>query len=195
MNESKTAEQKLIIEQVEKKLHLLSKEELSQKIEQIEERLFDFANFKEAKIVLLYLNTSIEVDTTNIIQTCMKQEKTVVLPFFDSEKISMRFLRIMDIDKDVIVTSRGREPSVERCKHVPITHIDIAVFPGYVFDEKGGRIGPNEAYYYWLVSKLPSTTRKIAIAFQEQFIYPSVTDIKSRNLDIILTDKRVIFKI
>jgi 5-formyltetrahydrofolate cyclo-ligase len=87
------------------------------------------------------------------------------------------------------------EPDPDVCKPVPIDQIDIAVVPGLAFDEKGGRIGFGEGHYKRLMTKLPSTTRKIAIAFEEQIVPQIPMDSRNKNVDIIVTDERIIYKI
>ena len=53
---------------IEAALNSLSEEERRSKIRDIETRLFDFANFLEARIVLLYVADKNEVDTQTILK-------------------------------------------------------------------------------------------------------------------------------
>ena len=57
---------------IAKKLGELSESEFAEKIKKIENRLFDFANFVESKIPLLYVNYGSEVATWGIIKQCHK---------------------------------------------------------------------------------------------------------------------------
>ena len=54
-------------EKIEESISALSEEEYRTRINDIETRLFDFANFLESRIVLLYVNDKSEVDTQNIL--------------------------------------------------------------------------------------------------------------------------------
>lgn len=58
----------------------LSDKERAEKSSKIMERLFDFANFLEAKIVLFYMHSNSEVQTEKMIRKAMEYEKGIVLP-------------------------------------------------------------------------------------------------------------------
>ena len=63
-----------------------SDSEREAKTKQIEDRLFDFANFIESRIPLLYVDLPTEVPTEKIIRRCFTQNKIVILPVFDKDK-------------------------------------------------------------------------------------------------------------
>ena len=163
---------------------------------QIETRLFEFANFLESKIALLYVNNSSEVITEQIIKRCFDYNKLVVLPAFDTTNHNIKLFKIDNYDKDLKAGTRGiLEPDDGRCKAVPIDCIDIAIIPGIAFDEKGGRIGTGDGYYDRLIPKLPITTRKVSLAFENQIIPQVPMESHDKHVDIIITENRVIYKI
>ncbi|HPA14657.1 MAG TPA: 5-formyltetrahydrofolate cyclo-ligase [Desulfobacterales bacterium] len=180
---------------IEKILAEFSEAELVEKTKKLETRLFEFANFLEAKIVLLYMNGPNEVDTQNILKKCLEFNKIVVLPAFDPEKYRIK-LRKVDNDADLKQGLKGiLEPDPDHCKIVPIQSIDIAIMPGIAFDEKGGRLGSGEGYYDRLVPKLSITTRKVALAFECQIIQQVPMESHDKHVDIIITEERTIYKI
>ena len=169
---------------------------LMHKNAQIETRLFEFANFLESKIALLYVNNSSEVITEQIIKRCFDYNKLVVLPAFDTAKHKINLFKIDNYDTDLKEGTRGiLEPDKSRCKAVPIDCIDIAIIPGIAFDEKGGRIGTGDGYYDRLIPKLPITTRKVSLAFENQIIPQVPMESHDKHVDIIITESRVIYKI
>lgn len=187
---------KEIISEVESILDQFSAEEKARKQKAIEVRLFDFANFMEAKVVLLYLAKESEVETRDIIEQALDLGKVVVLPVFNRESSKTTLYKVENCGEDLIMGSDGwLMPDPSRCKTVPINHIDIAIVPGQAFDEKGGRIGIGDKFYDKFVQKLPITTRKVAIAFEEQVIPQVPTDSRNKHIDIIVTDARTIYKI
>lgn len=187
---------KEIIAEVEAVLDALPPEEKSRKQKTIEERLFGFANFMEAKVVLLYLAKLSEVETLDIIKRSLEGGKVVVLPVFNRESSKTTLYKVENSPEDLIDGPDGcLVPDPGRCKTVPINHIDIAIVPGQAFDEKGGRIGIGDKFYDKFVQKLPITTRKVAIAFEEQVIAQVPTDSRNKHIDIIVTDTRTIYKI
>jgi 5-formyltetrahydrofolate cyclo-ligase len=175
----------------------LSKTEIAANTTQIEERLFDFANFLESKIALLYIGHAGEVSTDAIIKRTYDLGKIVVLPLVTAgPKIDSQLYKIDDFDRDMKPGPNGLPlPDPGRCRPVPIDCIDIAIIPGIAFDEKGGRIGVGDGYYDRLIPSLPITTRKVALAFDSQVIAQVPTESHDKFVDIIITEKRIIYKI
>lgn len=177
-------------------LKAMPDKELSKKTDQIKRRLFGFANFLEAKIALLYINNSSEVSTQGILRKCFDYRKIIVLPSFNIEKRSMKLLKIDNLKTDLMPGPRGLlEPDKTRCKSVPLECIDIAIIPGVAFDEKGGRIGSGEGYYDRVIPKLPITTRKVSLAYEKQILPQVPMEAHDKHVDIIITEKRIIYKI
>ncbi len=170
--------------------------EIAEKTRAIEDRLFEFANFLEAKIALLYVNGDYEVNTENIIKRAYSYHKIVVLPAFDPERHEMMPMKVDQFPKELIPGPRGvLEPDPSQCKIVPLERVDIAIIPGLAFDEKGGRIGSGKGYYDRLIPKLAITTRKVALTFEEQIVPQVPMESHDKHVDIIITDKRIIYKI
>lgn len=174
----------------------LSESEIHEKTSSIENRLFEFANFLESKIALLYVNSNLEVQTKSIIQKTYSYNKIVVLPAFDPESFNMKLMKVDSSERELIPGPRGvLEPDASKCKVVPMDRIDIAIIPGLAFDEKGGRIGSGTGYYDRLIPRLAITTRKVALAFEEQLVVQVPMESHDKHVDIIITDKRIIYKI
>jgi len=179
-------------EEIAKKIVALPAREIAAKTKAIENRLFDFANFLEAKIALMYIHKNGEVQTTNILRRTYSYNKIVVLPAFHPANFGMTLMKVDNLDKDLQEGPRGiLEPNAERCKVVPIERIDIAIIPAI----KGGRIGSGEGYYDRLIPKLAITTRKVAFGFEEQIIPQVPIESHDKHVDIIITEDRVIYKI
>ena len=181
---------------IEKTLAALSDKEIKDKTHRIEKRLFEFANFLEANIVLLYINSNCEVNSLRIINRCLNYKKIVILPAFVPTKYEMKLMKVDNLDTDLTLGPRNiLEPDPNQRNIVPIECIDIAIIPGVAFDEKGGRIGSGDGYYDRLIPKLPITTRKVALTFEDQIIPQIQMEAHDRHVDIIITEKRIIYKI
>ncbi|MDL1982838.1 MAG: 5-formyltetrahydrofolate cyclo-ligase [Deltaproteobacteria bacterium] len=177
-------------------LENLSDKEIAKKTKQVEDNLFEFANFLEAKIVLLYVDNKTELKSGNIIKRCFDHNKIVILPAFDIKKHKIKLMKVDDPDNDLITGPKGiLEPDINRCKIVPVDCIDLAIIPGVAFDEKGGRIGTGEGYYDRFIPKLSATTRKVALALECQIIQQVPVESHDKHVDIIITDERIIYKI
>lgn len=187
---------KNVLKETADRLTRFSHEELTDKSDLVEEKLFTFANFIEADHALFYLQRNSEIPTKNIIRKSLEIKKGVVLPAFSESKHSIQLFCITDFDRDLIMGEFNvLEPDPETCKKIPLEEIDIAVIPGLAFDEKGGRIGFGEGFYNRLIPRLPETTRKVALAYEEQIADQIEMESRKYNIDIIITDKRIIYKI
>jgi len=185
-----------IREDISQRVSALSDSKVAEKTRAIEDRLFEFANFLEAKIALLYVNGEYEVQTEDIIKRSYGYRKIVVLPAFDPEKFEMNLMKVDQFAQDLVPGARNvLEPDPNRCKPVPMERIDIAIIPGLAFDEKGGRIGSGKGYYDRLIPRLAITTRKVALTFEEQIVAQIPMESHDKHVDIIITDQRIIYKI
>lgn len=174
----------------------LSGKKRAKKSLEIMDRLFDFANFLEAKTVLFYMNVNSEVATDTMIRKAMEYEKGIVLPWVDRKEKQIVSFRIEDMDKDVQPGYLNiPEPIPQRCKVMPFEHIDLAIMPGIAFDERGGRIGHGTGFYDRVIPKLDVTTRKVALAFECQIVPQIPMEPHDRYTDIIITENRTIYKI
>ena len=185
-----------IREEIAQKFAALSAKEIAEKTKAIENRLFDFANFLESKITLLYVNNKHEVLTGNILKRAYIYNKIVVLPVYNTENFEMELKKVDNLEKDLNPGPRDiLQPDESRCKVVPIDKIDIAIIPAVALDEKGGRIGSGKGYYDRLIPRLAITTRKVALAFEAQIIPQVPIESHDKHVDIIITENRVIYKI
>ncbi len=185
-----------IREEIAQKIGALSAKEVAAKTKAIEDRLFNFANFLESKIALLYVNNKHEIQSQNILQRAFHYGKIVVLPAYNAENFEMTLKKVDDLNKDLQAGPRNiLQPHETRCKIVPLDKVDIAIIPAVALDEKGGRIGSGEGYYDRLIPKLAVTTRKVALAFETQIVLQVPIESHDKHVDIIITEDRVIYKI
>jgi 5-formyltetrahydrofolate cyclo-ligase len=136
------------------------------------------------------------IDSESIIKKALQIEKQVVLPVFTDAKNTISLYKISSYANDLIVNSQGRlEPDIEKCKKINIDDLDIAIIPGLAFDDKGGRIGFGDNFYNKLITRLPETCRKISLAYDEQLVEQINMESRKYTVDIIITDKKIIYKI
>lgn len=184
-----------IREEMARMLASISEADLAEKRRRIEERLFDFANFQEARIPLLYIHGPGELDSGTILQRCREENKIVILPLRGKEGSKLTLMKVDDLKRDLRSGGDRFEPDPKRCKKVPLECIEIAIIPGIAFDEKGGRLGKGSAYYDRLIPKLPATTRKVALTLEGQLLSQIPLEPHDKPVDIIITEERIIYKI
>jgi 5-formyltetrahydrofolate cyclo-ligase len=144
----------------------------------------------------MYTSGNDQIPMEPIIRKALQIEKAIVLPVFTDTKNVFNLCKISDYDKDLGLNKNDiLEPDTEKCKKVLLDDIDIAFIPGLAFDDKGGRIGLGNNYYTRLITRLPETCRKVSLAFEEQIVEQIQMDSRKHTVDIIITDKRIIYKI
>lgn len=189
---------KSVLALVAQRLEKYSEQELAQKYKNIEHKLFEFANFMEAQLAFLYTPTNSEatcIDTSSIIKKALQIEKKIVLPVFTDAKNVINLYKISHFNNDLVKRNNILEPDIEKCKKINIDEIDIAIIPGLAFDDKGGRIGFGNNYYNKLITRLPETCRKVSLAYDEQVVDQIQMESRKQTVDIIITDKKIIYKI
>ncbi len=189
--------QKSLLAQVAKGFAAMTDEDRDRKYNKIEEKLFQFANFMESPSIFLYAPLPYDiVPTEQIITKTLSIEKNVILPIVADPRKPFLLHKIKDYKKDMTVNADGLPiPDTTRCKKMSLDEIDIAIIPGLVFDDKGGRVGFGNQYYTKFITKLPETCRKISLAFEEQMADQIVMASRKYTVDIIITDERIIYKI
>ena len=174
----------------------LSKTERTGKSADIMDRLFDFANFLEAKIVMFYMNHKSEVQTEGMVRRALELGKVIALPFVDAEKGEIVPYKVDDVDRDIGEGYGGiREPMLSRCKKIPVQHINLSIVPAIALDERGGRLGHGTGFYDRFIPELDITTRKVALAFECQIVPQIPMEPHDRYIDIIITEERIVYKI
>jgi 5-formyltetrahydrofolate cyclo-ligase len=185
-----------IRDEIIEKIGMYGEKERAEKMAALNERLLSFANFQESKIAFLPSAREHEMDLMSIIRQSLSLNKIVVLPAFKVDKIDMTLMKLDDPNSELIQGPLGNmEPDPQKCKVVPIDSIDIAIIPGLAFDEKGGRVGTGNGYFDQFIPKLPITARKVSLAFEDQLIQQIPMESHDKYVDIIITEKRIIYKI
>jgi 5-formyltetrahydrofolate cyclo-ligase len=185
-----------IRDEIIEKISKYSDEERAEKMKVLQNRLLSFANYQESKIAFLPSSRENEMDLSGIIRQSIKLNKIVVLPSYRAGKPDITLLKLDDPDGELVQGALGNmEPDPQKCKVVPIDSIDIAIIPGLAFDEKGGRIGTGKGYFDNFIPQLPITARKVSLAFEDQLIQQVPMESHDKYVDIIITEKRIIYKI
>lgn len=178
--------------EIKGKIAELSGSAVQSKIEQVENQLLEFANFMESETALFYVRPDYPIDTRRIITHCLRLPKNIVVPSFDRDR-HITLWKINSLEKDLL--GDAFTPNPERCKPIHFNEIDIAIIPGIAFDEKGGRTGTGRGHYDRMIPKLPNTSRKVALALSEQIVSQVPMESHDKFVDIIITDRRIIYKI
>lgn len=146
--------------------------------------------FKNASTVMCYSAIGSELSLTHLISHAATEGKCVLLPVTDTASETMHASVMENTDELSIGAYNIFEPS----NRTPYdeSKIDVVIVPGLVFSKNGYRIGYGKGYYDKFLSKNPHIY-KIGAAFDAQLSDESFIDIHDVRLDVIVTEKGVIY--
>jgi 5-formyltetrahydrofolate cyclo-ligase len=157
----------------------------------ISERLLGEAAYRRAKTVAIFVTFRSEVDTLPIIRDILRKGKIAAVPRTKAGG-EMEFHRITDPVEDLAPGAHGiREPRAG-LQRVRPEEIDLMLAPGTVFDERGHRIGHGGGFFDRYLPRLNVNVPVIALGFELQMVETVPSEAFDREVDMIITEKRVI---
>lgn len=162
------------------------------KDELIIDRLTELKEFKEAKVILLYVSVRSEPDTRALIRDCLIAQKRIFLPRINKEKGELEIREISSIDQ----LKKGPYGIPEPDQDSPLRDIneaELIIVPGVAFDRRGGRIGYGAGYYDKLLTGLKKEIPVVAIAYDDQIVEEIPLEPHDKLVDLIITDREVIY--
>ena len=182
-------EKRLIRKEVISRRDALSISVRKAKDERISRRLLALPEFIKARTILFYASFRSEVDTIELLQNSIINNKTVVLPRVDVQNSSLTLYEIRTM-QDLAPGCYGiLEPRVNEDRRVHDAGIDLMIVPGVAFDEDCNRLGYGKGYYDRLLSH--KNAPAVALAYEEQILAHIPSDAHDIKMDKIITDKRI----
>ena len=172
---------------------LLGARERQEKSRAAMQNFLSLPEIKHWSTLFVYVNFRSELETLELIQSCLSKGKRVAIPLVEASTVSMIPLLIQDPGKDLAPGYYGiPEPDPEKSLRVAAREIDAVVIPGSVFDIHGGRLGYGGGYYdRFLVNDAPQAKR-IGLAFEMQVVENVPVQPHDQPLDILITEKRIV---
>ncbi len=102
--------------------------------------------YKNADTVLAFASKDIEISADLILQSALKDGKTLALPKCREEKL-MDFYILTDLSQLKKGCYGLLEPDKEKCEILSDFENSICLVPGLVFDREGFRLGFGKGYY------------------------------------------------
>ena len=112
--------------------------------------------YQSAWVLLTYLGTAREIDTSFLLRAAHAAGKTLVLPRCEAER--QLALCVVEKESDLAVGSYGIWEPVAACPILAPEEIDFAVIPCLSFDRTGRRLGQGGGYYDRLLPRLRCET-------------------------------------
>ena len=174
--------------EVKKRRREADEETLHEKSLQILERFRQLSAYKDASLLLAYVDAKREVETRLLMRCAWDDGKKVAAPRVDGDGI-MHFYYLRSL-KDLEPGAFGiMEPRAD-CR-ICEPEEGLPLMPGVAFDEQGHRVGYGGGYYDRYLEKHPHLIH-IALAFEFQ-IFPEVPSEKHDICpDLIVTENRIL---
>lgn len=150
--------------------------------------------------VFMYLSFRDELSTNVLLQTCLAQGDTVIVP-----KVSENGrLTLHELDHHSRIQPAGRW-GIPEPAHAPVwpksryREIDFVAVPGLAFDDKGGRLGYGGGYYDRFMEELHESCGggplplMGALLFEEQLVTRVPAEPHDLRLDLLVTASRFFY--
>ncbi len=152
---------------------------------EIEQELLSHPRLQAARVVMLYYALPDEVDTRHLVDTLLKEGKTVILPkCVDKKHIEPRQYTGSDDLAEGIYNLL--EPVGKPYRD--LDSIELIIVPGMSFDSKGHRLGRGRGYYDRFLAQVPRAY-KIGVCFDFQRVEQVPVDDNDRVMDEIISNK------
>lgn len=154
--------------------------------EALDDRIFnkiiELKEYKESKLILIYVSLNDEVDTLKLIEHSLKIGKEVAVPKCEGDNIVFYNInKLSDLEEG---SFRILEPRTNEL--ISSFSDSICIIPGIAFDKENNRIGYGRGFYDRFLEKYDST--KIGLAYSECICGKIDADTNDIKMDIVITD-------
>lgn len=160
------------------------KRELDRKLT---EKFLSLDEYKECRTLFAFVSTPIEVDTSKIIETALKDGKRLAVPKCIDKTGLMDFYYI----NSTCCLKKGAfsimEPDEEICEKVTDFSDGLCLVPGLCFDYQGYRLGFGKGYYDRFLEKFGGIS--VGICYSRCIEKELPKGIFDKNSAILVTDK------
>ena len=141
-----------------------------------------------ADAVLIYLSMRSEVETGDLLDYLLAQNKIALAPVMNMKRRTLTPHRIVDTKKDLVLHPYGMlQPNEEICPPFPLNQIDLIFVPGVAFDPKGYRLGYGAGFYDRFLPQCLQAVW-IGLAYEAQIVTDTFPQIWDVPLHQILTE-------
>jgi 5-formyltetrahydrofolate cyclo-ligase len=154
------------------------------------ELLCQTEQFQQARVIMLFLAITKEIETQSAIQQALGRGKLVAVPkviYKDHQLVPVRLLSLdceMETDRYGLRHPLGTE-------EMDVAIIDLVVAPGLGFDIRGNRLGRGGGYYDRFFTLDGFRAVKCGLSFEEQLVDEIPMFEHDISLDMLVTDKTV----
>lgn len=163
--------------------------------EAIINRFYESKYYKEAKKIFIYISFGSEINTREIINVALKENKKIYVPRTELKTKVMDAVEISSLS-NLKESSYGILEPLKEEECIDPNELDLIVVPGVAFDRNGGRMGYGAGFYDIYFKKITKENvkkiTKLALAYDMQVIEIVPMNEDDIPVDYIITEKEFI---
>lgn len=155
-------------------------------------KLTNLNEYKNSKVVFIYMSFGNEVVTSELIKRMLTENKRVVIPYTDTKNTVLIPSEVKSLEDDLVLNKFGYyEPEFEKIKLVEPEEFDLIVTPGVAFDKQLNRVGYGKGYYDRILLRKRKDAKAVAVAFEFQVLDEVPAESHDIKMDMIITEERI----
>jgi len=155
--------------------------------------LLEDPSVQAAEHVFIYVHFRSEVETMPLIKHFLASGKTVSVPLTLSKEHRLLAVQIKDLASDLAPGCFGiLEPRSELAVKAVVKPetIALAIVPGSVFDQLGGRLGYGGGFYDRFLSQDAPQALRIGLAYEMQLAEQVPLEAHDQLMDMLITEEQ-----
>lgn len=161
----------------------------------IADKFYKSSYYKDAEKIFIYVSFDSEIDTKEMINKALSENKEIYVPRTDLKTKNMDAVQILSLS-ELVENSYGiLEPELDK-PHINPNELDLIVVPGVAFDRNFGRIGYGAGFYDRYFKKISDENvhriTKLVLAYDLQVIDKVPMNEMDMPIDYIITEKEFI---
>jgi 5-formyltetrahydrofolate cyclo-ligase len=166
----------------------------------IGQRILQMQEYREAHVVLAYMNFGSEFGSDVWLQQVLAEGKQLLLPKVNRETKVLDIYRVADLQRDLAPgVWTIREPQPQRCQRIDtLSEIDFILIPGVAFSRDGARLGYGGGFYDKLLARMNienvviKSASRVAAAYGLQLVEGIPQEITDRKVQWLVTENETI---
>ena len=160
----------------------------------ITERLLQLPEYRQAGVVLGYMNFGAEFASELWIQQALAGGKRLALPRVNHHTNQLDLYWVDDLENQLeLGLWEIREPAVERCKRLTtLNEVEFALLPGVAFTRNGARLGYGGGFYDKLLARMTHRPVLAGAAFALQVVEQIPQEATDVKVEWIITEHETI---
>ncbi len=153
-------------------------------------RLMDQPEFRQTRVVMIYMPLPREVDISPVALRSWQEDKTVCAPRLSWSQRHMLPVEIRSLESGLTTTRHGlREPAAG--EPMPVDMIDMVIVPALAYDHQGNRLGRGAGFYDRFLASPYFRGLAVGLAFREQIVDQVPMQESDQPVHMLVTDEDV----